>query len=182
MNNNNFVYKSVTNSRDIKISGYASIFGIVDHHNDIVVKGAFANSIKNKGDSIKFLWQHDQKEPIGKIDYISEEERGLYIEATITSGTRKGLEAIDLLKKNILDGLSIGFNVVESTFDEKHHRVISNLDLWEVSLVTFPANEGSKIFQQKNIDYKLIQALEYLTDELSQLNREVKVGRNTQNN
>ncbi|MDX2050658.1 MAG: phage major capsid protein [Rickettsiaceae bacterium] len=138
-------FKSAENDQEVVISGYASVFGVLDSANDIIMKGAFEKSLRDTKKSVKFLWQHDFASPIGKIQKIFEDEYGLYIEAILTPGTVKGMESIDLVKKNILDSLSIGFNVIESHINHENKRIITEIDLWEVSLVTFPANSDSKI-------------------------------------
>ncbi len=171
-----FTYKSVTNSWDIRILGYASIFNHTDSQNDIVVRGAFQNSLLEKSSEIKLLWQHDQKTPIGKITKIFEDEIGLYIEGTITSGTEKGREAIDLVTRGILDSLSIGFNVVKSSVNSTGAREIRELDLWEVSLVTFPANKKSKIKYKKQLHKSDTSFLKKLKNDLLKLNKEVEFG------
>jgi len=167
---NNLTVKSLGNSGDCLVSGYASVFGFTDHHNDIVSKGAFsATSQGNK--SIKFLWQHDAKTPIGRIEKAYEDSYGFKIEATITSGTEKGREAIDLVSKGIIKGLSIGFNVINSHINEKGLRVITELDLWEVSLVTFPANSKSEISNNNVIKSSLYKALKEAELQLIKINK-----------
>lgn len=138
--------KNINSNNDTIINGYASIFDFKDHHGDVVKKGAFAKTLDTKK-SIKFLWQHDQSSPIGKINKIYEDSKGLYIEASITNGTSKGKEAIDLVKKGIINGLSIGFNIIQSHMLTNGVREITEIDLWEVSLVTFPANGKSELIE-----------------------------------
>ncbi|MDX1924151.1 MAG: phage major capsid protein [Rickettsiaceae bacterium] len=153
---NKIEYKSINDNGDVMISGYASVFGIVDSYDDIVEQKAFARAIEAGPNNVKFLWQHDARSPIGKVEKIFSDDYGLYIEAKITSGTKRGREAIDLVHKGIVDGLSIGYNTVSSWQDNEDRRVISDLDLWEVSLVTFPANSKARL---DNADSIKLQAI-----------------------
>jgi HK97 family phage prohead protease len=128
--------------------GYASTFGNVDLHKDVVVAGAFADSIKgakkNK-DGFPLLWQHDVGQPIGKINGLIEDEKGLLISGFF-SATDKGQEARQLLKEGIINKMSIGFAVEKARYDDvKGLRYIEGVKLYEVSLVTFPANEKASI-------------------------------------
>ena len=91
--------------------GYGSIFGNVDSYGDIVVKSAFARSIGERGNSIPILWQHDTKVPIGKAS-VKEDDVGLYVEATFAKGVQAADEAYRLAKAQIVNGLSIGFNMI----------------------------------------------------------------------
>lgn len=170
----NFTYKSINNCQDIKIYGYASIFNYLDSQNDVVIKGAFQKAISEKASDIKLLWQHDQKTPIGKITKIYEDNVGLYIEGEITSGTEKGREAIDLVTRDILDSLSIGFNIIKSAINKNGEREIKEVDLWEVSLVTFPANKKSKIKYRKQQDLDYASFYKKLKNDLFKFKEEEK--------
>lgn len=127
-----------------KIYGYASVFDEEDNYGDIIEKGAFTSSISSPS-TIKLLWQHDSKFPIGKIDKLYEDSKGLVLEASINCELSKGKEASLLVKDNVIDGLSIGFTIGKSNISESGKRIITELKLWEVSLVTFPANNMAKI-------------------------------------
>jgi HK97 family phage prohead protease len=133
------------------IKGYGSVFDNIDSDNDRIIKGAFTNSIKqhNQNNKIKLLWQHHIHEPIGTITHLSEDDHGLYIEAKLLLGIARANEAYKLVKSGAIKGLSIGFRVEES-FYENDQRVITEVDLWEVSLVTFPANELALVTSTKN--------------------------------
>lgn len=133
---------------DVTIHGYASVFDILDSHNDIVLKGAFKETIQrfDSGKIIPILWQHMQDKPIGIVDSIEEDEYGLYISARILKGIRYGQEAIELIKSHIICGFSIGYNVINHKIDyESDTRIINKIDLWEISVVTFPANSETLI-------------------------------------
>ena len=130
-----------TRKKNTIISGYASVFGKQDKHNDIIVSGAFKNINNQK--KIPLLWQHS--EPIGVITLIKEDYYGLSIEAEINNNTRKGYEASELVKQGSVSALSIGFRIKSSDYDKDGFRIIDNIDLLEISIVTFPANEYAEI-------------------------------------
>lgn len=120
--------------------GYASLFGAPDQNGDIVEPGAFAASLarlRAEGRSVKFLWQHDPAHPIGVWHDVSEDARGLVMRGRLVTDVAKGAEAAALLASGAIDGLSIGYRTVRSEKAGKGRRLIE-LDLWEVSLVTFP--------------------------------------------
>jgi HK97 family phage prohead protease len=133
------------------IEGYASMFGIVDQGGDMVVKGAYSRSLselRDAGRRVKMLWQHDPAEPIGIWDEVREDEKGLYVKGRILVEVERGREAAALVAGGAIDGLSIGYRTVTAERDGKGRRLLRDLDLWEVSLVTFPmlpdARVGSK--------------------------------------
>lgn len=141
------------------ISGYASVFGKIDKLNDIIKQGAFKNTIKN-WQSIKLLWQHDSLQPIGVITKLYEDDYGLKMEAEINNKVLKGLEASELIKQKAIEGLSIGYLVKKSEFSNAGQRIITEIDLLEISVVTFPANTKATIYRIKNdqlIDNDLIK-------------------------
>lgn len=166
---NNIIIKSLE-AGGLRISGYASVFNVVDSHEDIIEAGAFSNTIQNNK-SVKLLWQHDTKNPIGRINKIIEDNYGLFIEAIITSGTNKGREAIDLVEKEIINGLSIGFTINNSYTKACGHRVITNISLWEVSIVTFPANQRASILQNHHKNLALYIALIEAKQRISLINQ-----------
>lgn len=122
-------------------SGYASVFRIPDRQGDVIEPGAFAESLQKRAGEIRLLWQHDPAEPIGIFHTIREDAVGLYVEGRILLDVQRGKEAHSLLKSGALEGLSIGYTPVRFRHDPATgHRMIEALDLWEISLVTFPAN------------------------------------------
>lgn len=141
------VKNSTTNY--VTIGGYASVFGIVDSQNDVVVKGAFA-LINKQSENIKFLWQHDVTKPIGIIKRVVEDDYGLYVEADINSKICQGKEAIELIKQGAISSFSIGFTVQKSHYNSSNQREITEATLWEISIVTFPANNKAQINEIKN--------------------------------
>ncbi len=137
------VIKSTTKN-NISVCGYASVFDVIDSHNDIILRGAFEN-ISQKSNIIKFLWQHDHKKPIGVITSLKEDDYGLYVECSINHMTQQGKEAISLLEQGALNGLSIGFIPKEANYNQQGQREIKSASLHEISLVTFPANAEAQI-------------------------------------
>lgn len=126
-----------------EFEGYGAVFGNIDRDGDVVVKGAFADSLKAQLPAL--LWQHNPKEPIGRFDVVREDEKGLFVKGRL-SGTGKGAEAYELLKMGALNGLSIGFVTREAQRSSASGtRNILRADLMEVSLVTFPANELARV-------------------------------------
>lgn len=129
--------------------GYGSIFGNLDLGNDVIQKGAFTKSLEQRPPSkVKLLYQHKSDMPIGVYDEITEDSKGLYVKGRIALKTRAGAEAYELLKIGALDGLSIGFKTnpkAVSYEDRGQKRIIKEVDLMEVSLVTFPMNPKATI-------------------------------------
>ena len=147
-------------------SGYASVFNELDDQGDRVLKGAFQQSIQKlnaQKQQPKMLWQHNLSEPIGTWEDIKEDAHGLRVQGRLILELRRAREAYALMKAGILDSLSIGYRVIQSlkgaSTKERH---LTQLDLFEISLVTFPANRAAKIVQVKKYqsnDEQLICAL-----------------------
>jgi len=139
-------------SEDGTFEGYGSVFDVLDSDREIVVKGAFEKSLKEKGPrGIKFLWQHRTDQPVGIFPEMGEDERGLFLKGDIATAASQGRDAYELLKIGALDGLSIGFRTVKSEIDEEVRiRKLVEIDLWEVSLVTFPANSQARVSAVKD--------------------------------
>jgi len=131
-----------------EFEGYASVFDVVDQHSDIIKKGAFGLALNPK--EVKLLWQHKPEEPIGWLESIQEDSRGLYVKGKLLLASSRGKEAYELLKGGAISGLSIGFDVIKQSFDHKAKRIIEEIKLWEVSLVTFPANNEARVLSVKN--------------------------------
>ncbi|MCQ0971888.1 HK97 family phage prohead protease [Paracoccus sp. TK19116] len=141
-------------SDDSVIEGYASLFGVTDQGGDSVLPGAFAASLKRlagKGDKVRMLWQHDPTRPIGVWDEVREDGKGLWVKGRLLPDVAQAREAAALIKAGAIDGLSIGYRTVRAERDGKSRRQLVELDLWEVSLVTFPMLPEAKI-GQKDVD------------------------------
>lgn len=135
------------------IEGWASTFGNVDSDDDIIAPGAFADSLKVKPP--KMLWQHNSDQPIGVWTEAKETDAGLYVKGQILD-TTLGEDAYKLAKAGAIDSMSIGFTTKTYTVDrENNTRLIQSVDLWEVSLVTFPANSMARITGVKSQDGQL---------------------------
>ena len=119
------------------VEGYASVFGAEDRGGDLVMPGAFAPGLK-AGRRVAMLWQHDPKEPIGVWDEVAEDAHGLRVKGRLLEGVARAREAAALIAGGALDGLSIGYRTLRAERDGKGRRMLREVELWEVSLVTFP--------------------------------------------
>ncbi len=127
------------------IEGYASIFNEPDLNGDIIAKGAFKNKfIPPHLSPAKMLYQHTAEKPIGVWTDMFEDEKGLFVRGQINLKTDLGRNVWHLLKSGALDGLSIGFKTLASV-KQRGGRRLTKLDLWEVSIVTFPMASGARI-------------------------------------
>jgi len=139
---------------DGSIEGYGSVFGVLDNWADVIEQGAFADSLaahKAAGTMPAMLWQHDADHPIGIWTEMVEDARGLRVKGQLALDTVKGQEARALLKMGAINGLSIGFISKQWSYDvDTDVRSLTEVDLWEVSLVTFPANEKARVTNVKS--------------------------------
>ncbi len=128
-------------------SGYASLFGVPDMGGDVVVAGAFSASLARRGPGgIRMLFQHDAGQPIGTWLELREDSRGLFVRGQLAPGVQRAEELANLLHDGAVDGLSIGFRAVHATRDRlTRQRRLMKVDLWEISLVTFPQLEGARV-------------------------------------
>lgn len=134
-----------------RFAGYASVFGVVDAQKDVVVRGAFEKSLRARRGEIKLLWQHRPDEPVGTIERLFEDSKGLYVEGTLLLKVARSREAFALLKSGALDGLSIGYMPIRSRKSPlSGARELTEVDLLEVSLVTFPANARARVMIVRN--------------------------------
>lgn len=161
-------YKGIDTDEDGSFEGYASVFGNKDLGNDVIKQGAFAKSIyEKKPRQIKLLYQHKTDEPIGVIDSLEEDKRGLKIKGRLAMGTQKGREVYELMKMGALDSMSIGYRLAPDDYkysDKLKKRTITNLDLMEISMVTFPMNPKAKITKVKLANMNTREIEEYLRD------------------
>lgn len=131
--------------------GYASVFGIVDQGLDVVERGAFVKSL-GSGRKVKMLWQHDTEKVIGVWDEIREDERGLFVKGRLLKGIKLAEEAMVMLRAGALDSMSIGYRTVEAVAEGGGRiRKLMELDLYEVSLVTFPMLPDAKVTDVKSL-------------------------------
>lgn len=146
------------------IEGYGSVFGNVDAYGEIVMPGAFVESLaegRRKGRTVKMLWQHDPAQPIGIWEDLAEDGKGLWGKGRLligdgtpeNPGVAKAREAHALLKAGVIEGLSIGYRTIAAEPDEKRPGVLllTKLDLREISPVTFAANERARVESVKHL-------------------------------
>lgn len=149
-----FEVKSV--SADGTFTGIASPFGELDSHYDIVLPGAFAKSLatfEERKRKVPMLWQHNSREPIGVYTSLKETDTELLVTGQCNMKVQRGQECHALMEQGALTGLSIGFNTVNDEWDEKGMvRRIKEVDLWEISPVTFPSADSARVLSVKTID------------------------------
>lgn len=149
--------------------GYGSVFNVTDRGGDIVAPGAFAETLaaaKAAGRLPAMLWQHRQAEPIGVYTEMDEDSVGLRIKGKLALKTSRGAEAYELMKMGALSGLSIGYRVRDDSWDRVTGvRTIKKADLYELSLVTIPMNDASRV--------SAVKAIEDL-DSLSEIERHLR--------
>jgi len=152
-------FKVTSTGEDGKFSGYASVFNNLDSYKEIVAPGAFAESLarlKASGDPLPVLWQHRSGEPIGgsAAGEMSEDEHGLKVDGfLLVNEIPRAKEAHALLKRRVVRGLSIGYYVEDSSYNEKERiTTLKKLDLVEYSVVTFPANVLATVDAVKSLD------------------------------
>lgn len=128
----------------VTIEGYASLWGQADLNGDVTAPGAFRDSLMRTGAAgVRMLHQHESRAPVGVWDEMVEDERGLFVRGRIMDWSPEARFAQALARAGAMDGLSIGFRAVKARRDGRL-RVLSGVDLWEVSLVTFPMLPGAR--------------------------------------
>ncbi|HEX4294514.1 MAG TPA: HK97 family phage prohead protease [Rhizomicrobium sp.] len=127
--------------------GYASLFGVPDGAGDVVAPGAFAASLRKRPPrDVRMLYQHFAHEPIGVWDQVREDRRGLHVRGHLTLDVTRAREVRALIADGALNGLSIGFRTVRARRDAKSGlRMLEEIELWEISIVTFPLLSGSTV-------------------------------------
>ena len=126
----------------MRFAGYAAVFGHPDRGGDVVKAGAFARALKRGARAVPLLWQHQPGRPIGRIEYLREDKRGLRVIGRLSEGAA-GREAAALLKEGAVGGLSFGYRVREARGETP--RELTDLELVEVSLVTFPMQPKARV-------------------------------------
>lgn len=148
---------------DNSISGYASLFGARDEGGDVVEPGAYAASLsalKAAGRRVKMLWQHDPGRPIGVWDEIWEDKKGLFVKGRLLEDVQLGAEAISLIRAGAIEGLSIGYRTKRAEKRSAGGRLLHEVELWEVSLVTFPMLPEARVrTSNENEEEELAQSL-----------------------
>ena len=137
--------------QDGAFEGYASVFGIVDQGMDVVERGAFGKSI-GSGRKVKMLWQHDQHKVIGVWDEVKEDERGLFVSGRLLKGVAQAEEAMVLMRNGAIDSMSIGYRTIEAIPEGGGRiRKLMEVELHEISLVTFPMLPDAKVTAMKSV-------------------------------
>jgi len=133
------------------VKGYASIFGNMDSDGDIITSGAYSKTIRENKSRIKYLYQHDMNKPLGKMNDLYEDQKGLVFEAEIPK-TQLGKDVIELMKAGVITENSVGILPIQKQMKEGY-REISEVKLYEVSAVTLAANDQAMILDVKgNVD------------------------------
>ncbi len=130
-----------------EITGHASLFGAADQGGDVVQPGAYGASLARlvkAGHRVKMLWQHDPTRPIGVWDEVHEDGRGLFVRGRLLLEVEAAREAHVLLQAGAIDGLSIGYRTLRAEKVPGGRRLLHEIELWEVSLVTFPMLPGAR--------------------------------------
>jgi HK97 family phage prohead protease len=132
---------------DGTVEGYASLFGEVDQARDMVMPGAFRETLRLRGiRRVPMLFQHDPAEPVGVWLELREDQRGLFARGRLIPEVARGRELYALLRAGAIDGLSIGFRTVKGRVDPRSRiRKLDQIDLWEISVVTFPLLAGARV-------------------------------------
>ena len=132
---------------DGAVEGYASLFGEIDQARDMVVRGAFTQTLATRGvRRIPMLFQHDPSEPVGIWLELREDHRGLFARGRLIPEVARGRELLSLLRAGAIDGLSIGFRTSKARVDPGTRvRRLLAVDLWEISIVTFPMLTGARV-------------------------------------
>lgn len=129
------------------VEGYASLFGVEDQGRDVVMPGAFrASLVRRPAGAVRLLFQHDPAQPIGVWDEIHEDARGLHVRGHLVEEVARAREVLALIREGALDGLSIGFHARKASRDARTgQRRLHEIDLWEISIVTFPMLPGARV-------------------------------------
>jgi HK97 family phage prohead protease len=149
------------------IKGYGSYFGNKDSDNDVIMKGAYKKTIAENGERVKYLYQHDMNQPIGKMTELYEDEKGLVFVAEIAK-TQLGKDVVELMKSGVITENSVGIMPIQKN-NKGDYREITEVKLYEISAVTLAANDQAKILDVKgNVD---VEKLSKRYDNLSKLIR-----------
>lgn len=141
-------------SEDGIIEGYGSVFNVKDSYDDIIKPGAYAETLaahKAAGTMPVMLFQHDSSQPVGVWTEMVEDEKGLRVKGQLLLSIPEGRRVYELLKAKAINGMSIGF-VAKSWSYEEELRILTAIDLWELSIVTFPANQKATVTAVKSVD------------------------------
>lgn len=131
-----------------RIEGYASLFNVADRGGDVIARGAFRRTLEaRRTGALPLLWQHHTDEPLGRIVHIAEDGNGLFMRAALEPEVARAREALALMASRTLTGLSIGFRPVRARALSRGRRLLTEIDLWEISLVTFPMLDDARVLR-----------------------------------
>lgn len=140
---------------DGSFKGYASVFDNLDSYWDVVVKGAFVDTLKESNGAVPILWNHNDSEPIGWGMKAMEDARGLYVEGRISTDIQRGREILSVARMaqeaGRPIGLSIGYVAKKYSYGSREERVLEAVDLKEYSFTLFPANEKATVTAVKTL-------------------------------
>lgn len=156
INHRNMPFEIKALEKDGSFAGYGSVFGNTDLYQDVVMPGAFEKSLAGWQGKKRFppvLWQHNAAQPLGPFTKMVEDGKGLYVEGRLLKDeVQLAREAYALMASNAIDGLSIGYQSIDAQFDrEAGVNQIKEAKLWEVSIVTFPANVEATITEVRSM-------------------------------
>lgn len=158
------------------VTGYGSVFGKVDRGGDVVVKGAFRQSLREwreRKAAVPMLWDHDPKEPIGVWTEISEDDTGLKLKGELVLDVPRAQQVRALMMRGAVSGTSIGYKTRDHAIDRASGaRLLKNVDLWEVSIVTFPMLPDAQASVKGAFDPNALER--ELRDEAKLSHREAK--------
>lgn len=167
---------------DGTFAGYASVFGIEDDGSDIVIKGAFTQTLASlaaKGRTLPMLWSHDPRTPIGGYPVLREDDRGLYCEGKFTPGVEKAAETRALMKDGVINGLSIGYRTkryeIDNSNPDVYRRKLLEVELYEISVVTFPMLDEARATDIKSINELEPREIERLFKEAGLSGKDAKL-------
>ena len=144
--------KKRASQTDLKISGYASLFGEADMSGDIVTRGAFAASLLARGDNpLPLLFGHETQKPIGVWDRMFEDATGLFVSGRILTDNKRARHIARLVNEGAISGLSIGYRPTRARPRAVGGRTLMELDLWEVSVVAFPMLRSARIVEVDDV-------------------------------
>lgn len=158
-----------------RIEGYASLFDITDQGRDVVAQGAYTASLRALRAScrtVKMLWQHDPAQPIGVWDEIVEDNKGLRVKGRLLEDVARGREAAKLIEAGAIDGLSIGYRTKRASKTGEGGRRLLEVDLWEISLVTFPMLPQARLGSKSHSAF--LEGMSGLTHALTEARRALR--------
>lgn len=157
-----------------QFTGYAAVFGNIDLQDDIIAPGAFADSLRERTPAM--LLHHQRDKPCGVWTSIGEDSKGLRVTGQLAIKTQAGAEARELMRLGALSGLSVGMRVTGDAFDRQSGvRTIVKANLYEISIVTMPANQSARVASVKG--FTKPQTIRDFEDQLRRIGYSVREAR-----